>query len=62
VWAPTAALLASALLAIELVVQIPFLGLSILQVIFGGVAVGMAVVSLLARRAGWRHAVSRHRQ
>jgi hypothetical protein len=62
VWAPTAALVASALLAIELLVQIPFLGPSILQVIFGAVAVGMAVVSLLARRAGWRHAVSRHRQ
>ena len=62
VWAPTAALVASALLAIELLVQIPFLGPSILHVIFGAVAVGMAVVSLLAHRAGWRHAVSRHRQ
>jgi hypothetical protein len=50
------------LLAIELLLQIPFLGPSILQVIFGAVAVGMAVVSLLARRAGWRHAVSGHRQ
>ena len=46
-------LLASALLAIELLVQIPFLGFSILQAIFGAVAVGMAVMGLLARRAGW---------
>jgi hypothetical protein len=53
VWAPLAALLASALLATELIVQIPFLGLSILQLIFGTVAVGMAVLGLLARRGGW---------
>ena len=53
VWAPVAALLASALLATELIVQIPFLGLSILQLIFGTVAVGMAVLGLLARRGGW---------
>jgi hypothetical protein len=44
---------ASALLALELLVQIPFLGFSILQLIFGTVAIGMAVVGLLARRAGW---------
>jgi hypothetical protein len=53
VWAPVAALLASALLATELIVPIPFLGLSILQLIFGTVAVGMAVLGLLARRGGW---------
>jgi hypothetical protein len=53
VWAPVAALLASALLATELIVQMPFLGLSILQLIFGTVAVGMAVLGLLARRGGW---------
>jgi hypothetical protein len=52
-WAPPAVLLASALLATELLVQIPFLGLNILQLIFGAVTVGMAVVALLARRAGW---------
>jgi hypothetical protein len=52
-WAPPAVLLSSALLATELLIQIPFLGLSILQLIFGVVAVGMAVVGLLARRAGW---------
>jgi hypothetical protein len=53
VWAAPAVLLASALLAIELLVQIPFLGFSILQAIFGVVAVGMAAVGLLARRGGW---------
>jgi hypothetical protein len=52
-WAPAAVLVASALLALELLVQIPFLGFSILQLIFGTVAIGMAVVGLLARRAGW---------
>jgi hypothetical protein len=52
-WAPPAVLLASALLATELLVQIPFIGLNILQLIFGAVAVGTAVVGLLARRAGW---------
>ena len=53
-WAPVAVLVASALLATELLFQIPFLGFSVLQLIFGTVAVGMAVVALLARRAGWR--------
>jgi hypothetical protein len=53
VWAPPAVLLASALLATELLVQIPFLGFSPLQLIFGAVAIGMAVVGLLARRTNW---------
>jgi hypothetical protein len=49
--APAAVLLGSALLAIELLVQIPFLGFSVLQLIFGTVAIAMAVVGLLARSA-----------
>jgi hypothetical protein len=53
-WAPVAVLLASASLVIELLVQISFLGFSILQLIFGVVAIGLAVVAILARRAGWR--------
>ncbi len=53
-WAPTVVLVASALLTTELLVQIPFLGFSVLQMIFGTVAIGMAVVAFLARRAGWR--------
>ena len=52
-WAPVAVLVASALLATELLFQIPFLGLSLLQLIFGTVAIGMAVVAFLARKAGW---------
>jgi hypothetical protein len=52
-WAPVAVLVASTLLATELLFQIPFLGLSLLQLIFGTVAIGMAVVALLARKAGW---------
>jgi hypothetical protein len=50
-WAPVAVLVASALLATELLVQIPFLGPSFLQLIFGTVAIGMAVVGLLSRNA-----------
>jgi hypothetical protein len=52
-WAPVAVLAASALLATELLFQIPFLGFSVLQLIFGTVAIGLAVVAFLARRAGW---------
>jgi len=52
-WAPVAVLVASALLVTELLFQIPFLGFSILQLIFGTVAFGMAVVAFLARKAGW---------
>jgi len=53
VWTAPAVLLASTLLATELLVQIPFLGFSVLQLIFGAVAIGMAIVGLLAWRAGW---------
>ena len=52
-WAPVAVLVASALLATELLFQIPFLGFSVLQLIFGTVAIGMAAVAFLARKAGW---------
>ena len=48
--APTAVLVASAVLALELLVQIPFLGFSILQAVFGAIAIGMAALALLARR------------
>jgi hypothetical protein len=46
-------LVASALLATELLFQIPFLGFSVLQLIFGTVAIGMSVIAFLARKAGW---------
>jgi hypothetical protein len=52
-WTPTAVLAASALLAVELLVQIPFVGLSVLQAVFGLVAVGMAVLAAIARDS-WR--------
>jgi hypothetical protein len=52
-WAPGAVLAASALLITELLVQIPFVGFSVLQLIFAGVAAVMAVIALVARRAGW---------
>lgn len=52
--APTAVLLASGLLAVELAVQIPFIGPSPLQGVFGTVAVTMAGLAINARRRGWR--------
>ncbi|MCW2810683.1 MAG: hypothetical protein JWP61_1141 [Friedmanniella sp.] len=52
--APLAVLLASATLAVELLVQIPFLGPSALQAVFGAIAVVMAVLALRARGSGWR--------
>ena len=52
-WTPPTVPMASALLATELLVQIPFLGFSLLQPIFGAVAIGMAFVGLRARAAGW---------
>ena len=45
-YAPRAVLLASASLALELLVQIPFLGPSVLQAVFGTIAVGMAILAL----------------
>ena len=52
-YAPPVVLLASATLALELLVQIPFLGPSVLQAIFGTTAIGMAILALRARNAGW---------
>jgi hypothetical protein len=51
--APTAVLVASLLLVVELVVQIPFVGPSLLQAVFGTVAVVLAGLALVAR-PGWR--------
>jgi hypothetical protein len=47
---------ASYSLVIELLAQIPFLGLNILQGVFGGFAVLLAVLAFHARSAGWRRA------
>ncbi len=51
--APMAVLVASALLAFELVVQIPFVGPSVLQAVMGSVALVMALLAWLARPT-WR--------
>lgn len=51
--APTVVLLGAATLALELVVQIPFLGWNVLQAVFGAVAGGLAVLAVRARRHGW---------
>ena len=50
---PNAVLVASALLAVELLVQIPFVGPSLLQAVFGTVAIVLAVLALVARPT-WR--------
>jgi hypothetical protein len=51
--APTAVLVANGLLAVELAVQIPFVGPSALQAVFGSVALGMSALAVDSRRQGW---------
>ena len=52
---PALVLGAGALLALELLVQIPFLGLDVLQAVFGAVAIGLAVLGWdAAVGGGWR--------
>jgi hypothetical protein len=53
--APAVVLVASGTLALELAVQIPFIGPSALQAVFGAFAVGLAGLALDARRLGWWH-------
>jgi len=55
-WATTAVLVSAATLGVELAVQIPFVGTSVLQAVFGGVALALAGTALDARRR--RRAVS----
>lgn len=50
---PAVVLVASALLLVELGVQVPFLGFDPLQVIMGVSAVGLAALAWHARRQGW---------
>jgi len=50
--APRAVLVASALLLVELAVQVPFLGFSLFQLVFAALAVVLAVVALTARDSG----------
>jgi hypothetical protein len=52
--APAVVVLASVSLATELIVQIPFLGLNVMQAVFGSLAALLAVLAVHARRLGWR--------
>lgn len=49
-WATTAVLVSAATLGTELVVQVPFVGPSVLQAVFGAVALVLAGAALDARR------------
>lgn len=51
--APMAVLVASALLAVELLVQIPFVGPSVLQAVFGLIAIVLVALAIVARPT-WR--------
>jgi hypothetical protein len=52
---PEIVLGASGLLLVEVTVQIPFIGPSALQAVFGGIALAMGGLALVARRRGsWR--------
>jgi hypothetical protein len=42
--------------AIEVIVQIPFIGPNPLQAVFGSMAVAIGALALRARQAGWRAA------
>jgi hypothetical protein len=53
-YAPMAVLLAAATMAIEVIVQIPFIGLNPLQAVFGGIALALGALAVHARQAGWR--------
>ena len=61
-YAPPVVLLASATLALELLVQIPFLGPSLLQAVFGTIAIAMAILAHRARRSGWWPRAARPRR
>ena len=52
--APVAVLVAAATMLLEVVVQIPFIGSSWLQLVFGGLAVVLGALGLHARHRGWR--------
>ncbi len=51
---PVIVLVACGLLLLELVVQVPFIGLSPLQFILGAAAGGLVWCAVDARRRGWR--------
>lgn len=49
-WAPYAVLVASVLLLVEVTVQIPFVGPSVLQAVFGGLALVLGAVAVVSLR------------
>jgi hypothetical protein len=51
-WTPIAVLAMASLLVVEVVVQIPFVGPSLLQLVMGGIAVVLAALAVLAGRRG----------
>ena len=53
-YAPVAVFVAACAMAVEVAVQIPFIGPSWLQAVFGGLAAALAVLAARARRRGWR--------
>jgi hypothetical protein len=60
-YAPLAVVLASVTMAVEVLVQIPFIGLNPLQAVFGGLAVGLGALGVHAWRTGWRPADANRR-
>lgn len=52
-WTPLAAIAAGILLVVEVTVQIPFVGPSWMQLVFGVVGLGLVAAGLVARHAGW---------
>jgi len=56
--APAVVLVASGLLLVEVAVQIPFVGPSALQAVFGAVGIGLGALAWSARRSGrWARAM-----
>jgi hypothetical protein len=53
-YAPLAVVLASVTMAVEVLVQIPFIGLNPLQAVFGGLTVVLGALGVHAWRTGWR--------
>jgi hypothetical protein len=56
-WTPEAVIVAAVLLLVEVLVQIPFVGPSVLQAVMGSIAVVLGVLGLVVRRSGsWSRA------
>jgi hypothetical protein len=51
--APQVVIVASVLLLVEVTVQIPFVGPSVLQAVMGAIALLLGTLAVIARRRGW---------